>query len=104
GNILYETNIGAGRVNSSKRYYLRCRIEVWTAGQKGESVFRHDYSAKGQNVLVQLPVGTLGDTLGWFPYAVKFQEKHGCRLTCAMGEKLIPLYRDAYPDITFATH
>src|ERR1700692_2252700 len=67
GNILYETKIGAGRINSSKRYYLRCRIDVWTAEQSGEPVFRHDYGAKGQNVLVQLPVGTLGDTLGWFP-------------------------------------
>jgi len=25
-------------------------------------------------------------------------------LTCAMGEKLIPLFREAYPDITFVTH
>jgi autotransporter strand-loop-strand O-heptosyltransferase len=104
GNILYETNIGAGRVNSSKRYYLRCRIEVWTAGHKGESVFRHDFGAKGQNVLVQLPVGTLGDTLGWFPYAVKFQEKHGCRLSCAMAGPLIPLFKDTYPQIRFLTH
>ena len=50
------------------------------------------------------PVGTLGDTLGWFPYAVKFQQTHGCRLTCAMAERLIPLFADAYPDIRFVTH
>src|SRR6185437_797670 len=43
GNILYETDIGAGRVHSSKRYYLRCRIEVWKAGQSAEPLFRHDY-------------------------------------------------------------
>jgi autotransporter strand-loop-strand O-heptosyltransferase len=42
--------------------------------------------------------------MGWFPYAVKFQERHGCRLTCAMSEKLIPLFRDAYPEITFLSH
>ena len=36
--------------------------------------------------------------------AVKFKDAHGCRLTCAMGEKLIPLFRDAYPDIDFVTH
>jgi autotransporter strand-loop-strand O-heptosyltransferase len=55
-------------------------------------------------VLIQFPVGTIGDTLGWFPYAVKFKERHGCRLTCGLGEKLIPLFRHAYPDITFLTH
>ena len=101
GNILFETELKAGRVNSTKRYYVRVRLEVW---QQGESVFVHEYSAADREVLVQFPVGTLGDTVGWFPYAVKFKESHGCRLTCGMAEKLIPLFRDAYPDITFLPH
>jgi len=104
GNILYETDIGAGRINSSKRYYLRCRIEVWSGELKGEPLFRHDYSAKDREVLVQFPVGTLGDTMGWFPYAVKFMEQHGCRLSCAMAEPLIPLFAESYPTIRFLTH
>lgn len=104
GNILYETDISAGRINTTKRYYLRCRIDVWTGESAGEPVFRHDYSAKDREVLVQFPVGTLGDTVGWFPYAVKFQEQHGCRLSCAMAEALIPLFQNAYPDIRFLTH
>src|SRR5580693_4037148 len=53
GNILYQTDIGAGRINSTKRYYLRCRIEVWAGEPTGEPLFRHDYSAKDQDVLVQ---------------------------------------------------
>lgn len=104
GNILYETELAAGRINSTKRYYLRCGIEVWAAAQPADPVLRHEYCAQGQSVLVQFPVGTLGDTLGWFPYAVKFQEQHGCRLSCAMAERLIPLFRDAYPKIHFLTH
>lgn len=104
GNILYETDIAAGHINTSKRYYLRCRIEVWTAGMTGEPGFHHDYNSKGQDVLVQFPVGTIGDTVGWFPYAVKFQEQHDCRLTCAMADKLIPLFQGAYPQIRFVTH
>jgi autotransporter strand-loop-strand O-heptosyltransferase len=103
GNILYETDIGAGRIHSTKRYYLRCRIEVWAAERPGEAVLLHDYSAKGQDVLIQFPVGTLGDTLGWLPYAIKFQEQHGCRLSCSMADRLIPLFRDAYPKIRFLT-
>jgi autotransporter strand-loop-strand O-heptosyltransferase len=101
GNILFETTLKAGRVNSTKRYYVRYRVEIWD----GEtSILSHDYDAAGREVLVNFPVGTLGDTIGWFPYAVKFQEKHRCKLTCAMGEKLIPLFRDAYPQIEFVTH
>jgi len=101
GNILFETELKAGRVNSTKRYFMRGRVEVW---QQGESVLAHDYSAADRDVLVQFPVGTLGDPLGWFPYAVKFKEAHGCKLTCAMGDKIISLLRGAYPDITFLTH
>ena len=101
GNILFETVIGAGRINSSKRYYLRGRIEVWA---EDKPFFQHDYSCEGREVLVQFPVGTLGDTMGWFPYAVKFQALHGCKLTCGMAEWLIPLYKDAYPDIKFVPH
>jgi autotransporter strand-loop-strand O-heptosyltransferase len=102
GNILFETDSTGGTfINSTKRYYLRCAIEVW----QGEShVFCHEYSAIGRDVLIQFPVGTLGDLLGWFPYAVKFKAQHDCRLTCAMSELLIPLFHDAYPDIRFVTH
>ena len=101
GNILYQTELVEGRVNSTKRYYVRFRL---TARQQDRLLFSHDYSAAGREVLIVFPVGTLGDTLGWFPYAVKFYAKHKCRLTCGMSEKLIPLFRNAYPEITFITH
>jgi autotransporter strand-loop-strand O-heptosyltransferase len=105
GNTVYETRIGAGQINSSKRYFVRFRVEVWAEaeGAEEELVFSHDYAAKGREVLVQLPSGTLGDGIGWFPYAVKFQQKHGCRLTCVIADYLIPLFCDAYPDIAFIT-
>jgi autotransporter strand-loop-strand O-heptosyltransferase len=101
GNVLFETEIKGGRINSSKRYYVRIRIDVL---QQDETVLTHEYSCADREVLIQFPVGTLGDTVGWFPYAVKFKQQHGCKLTCGMAEKLIPLFRDAYPDITFLTH
>jgi autotransporter strand-loop-strand O-heptosyltransferase len=101
GNTLFETDSHGSFINSTKRYFVRYGIEVW---QDGNSVLRHDYSAAGRDVLVQFPIGTLGDIVGWFPYAVKFKGKHGCRLTCAMSPLLIPLFRDAYPDIRFVTH
>ena len=80
---------------------MRFRIEV---SEAGASVFTHDFSAAGRPILIQFPVGTLGDLLGWFPYAEKFRQLHGCELTCAMSKLMIPLFRDAYPDIAFVTH
>jgi autotransporter strand-loop-strand O-heptosyltransferase len=101
GNVLFETSKGGVFINSAKRYFVRFRIEAF---KDGASVFVHDYDATGREVLVQFPVGTLGDIMGWFPYAVRFQQDHGCKLTCAMSELLIPLFRDTYPHIEFATH
>ena len=101
GNILFETETKGAFINSAKRWFVRFRIEVWDGA---ESIFVHDYSAEDRDVLIQFPIGTLGDPLGWFPYAVKFREKHRCRLTCALSPLLIPLLRDAYPEITFVGH
>ncbi|MGH7022559.1 MAG: autotransporter strand-loop-strand O-heptosyltransferase [Caulobacteraceae bacterium] len=101
GNILFESKNQGAFVASSKRFFVRFRLEVFD----GEtSVLEHDYDCRGKNVLIQFPVGTLGDTLAWFPYAAKFQEKHGCKLTCAMSELIIPLLKDGYPSISFVTH
>ncbi len=101
GNILFETTIAQGSINSSKRWFVRFGVEVWDGKER---VLHHEYDARGRAVLVQLPVGTLGDTMGWFPYAARFAAVHGCRLACAMSALIIPLFRDAYPDITFLTH
>jgi len=98
GNILYETKIAAGRVSTAKQYFLRTRIEVWN---DDKPVLTQDYDARGHEVLIQFPVGTLGDTVGWLPYAIKFQALHNCRLTCAMAEWLIPLFKDAYAHVSF---
>ncbi len=100
GNIVYETKIGAGRVNSRKHYFIRFRIEV---RRDDELVFSHDYAAEGRDVLVEFAVTSLGDTIGWFPYAARFAALHRCRLTCAISPVLIPLFRDAYPDISFVS-
>ncbi|MHB9837773.1 autotransporter strand-loop-strand O-heptosyltransferase [Paraburkholderia terrae] len=99
-NPLFETQLAAGAVASSKKYYVPFEIEVWS---QGKEVFRHRLDLTDRNVLVHLPVGTLGDTLGWFPYVAKFERQHRCRLTCVMAEALIALFRDAYPSITFVT-
>ncbi len=101
GNILFETTFEQGSFSSTKRYYIRFKIEVW---QQDKQILEHEYNARDREVCIQFPVGTLGDTMGWFPYAVKFQRLHGCKLTCAMAEKLIPLFAKVYPGITFCSH
>ena len=98
GNILFETHLASGLVQSSKRYFVRGRIEVW---RHAERVLHHEYDARQRPVLIRFPVDTLGDPIGWFSYALKFQAAHRCRLACAMNPRLIPLFQVAYPEITF---
>ena len=85
----------ARRCSAAKRWFVRFGIE--RRGRAASTRSAHDYDAAGRDVLIQFPVGTLGDMLAWFPYAVRFAERHGCRLTCAMSGLIIPLLRDAYP-------
>ena len=85
GNILFETELKAGRVNSQQA--LLHPLPARGLAEQDELLISHDYSAADREILIQFPVGTLGDPIGWFPYAVKFQEQHGCKLTCAMGEQ-----------------
>jgi autotransporter strand-loop-strand O-heptosyltransferase len=106
GNILFQSENQGAFVSSSKRFFVRFGVEVWELDAAGTptSVLAHEYDARGRDVLIQFPVGTLGDILAWFPYAARFGELHGCRLTCAMSGLIIPLLRDAYPAIRFVTH
>lgn len=99
-NILFHTtpDFTGGAVLSAKKFFVRFRIEAW----KGEElVFSHEYDPAEREVLICFPVGTLGDTIAWLSYAVRFAEARPCRLTISMAEHLISLFADAYPHINF---
>jgi autotransporter strand-loop-strand O-heptosyltransferase len=106
GNILFQSENQGATVHSAKRWFVRFGIDVWDIDDAGEAtqVLAHEYDAQGQDVLIQFPVGTLGDVLAWFTYAARFGQALRCRLTCAMSGLIIPLLRDAYPEIRFVTH
>ncbi len=109
GNILFESENKGAFVSSTKRWFVRFRVEVWSldqgAGGPARPVLTHDYDATGQEVLIHFPVGTLGDILAWFPYAARFAQAHpGCRVTCALSALIIPLLQDAYPELRLVTH
>jgi len=101
GNTLFESRNKGAVVASSKRFYVRFRVEVFDGE---EQVLKHEYDCKDREVLIQFPVGTLGDTMAWFPYAARFAEVNGCKLTCALSALIAPLLKDQYPHITFVTH
>jgi autotransporter strand-loop-strand O-heptosyltransferase len=89
-----------GTATSAKKYFVPFEIVV---RRGGEEVFRHRMDVKDRKVLIQFPVGTLGDLMGWFPYADKFEKTYGCKLTVSMGAPIIGLVKARYPNIEFLT-
>jgi len=106
GNILFQNDNKGAFIRSSKRFYVRFGIDIWDVDEDGAAtaVFTHEYDVRGRDVLIHFPVGTLGDTMGWFPYAARFAAVTGARVTCALSGLIIPLFKDAYPHIRLVTH
>jgi autotransporter strand-loop-strand O-heptosyltransferase len=107
GHILFESENKGAFVNSAKRWYVRFRVQIWSVDDdktvEPVPVMTHDFDPR--DVLIQFPVGTLGDILAWFPAAARFARRHpNCRVTCALSGLIIPLLRDSYPDLRLVTH
>jgi len=109
-NVIYVSENNGALINSSKRWYVRFRIDVWAIGEENSeepprTVLSHEYALDGREVLIQFPIGTLGDTLGWFSYAERFALKHpNCTVTVALSALIIPLLKNAYPKLRLMSH
>jgi len=101
GNILFESKNQGATISSTKRFFVKFGFEVW---RNDELVFTHEYDAHDKDILIQLPIGTLGDILAWFPYVERFQQTHGGNVTCALSPLLADLLRPAYPTLRLVDH
>ena len=91
GIILYSADTVPGAyVTSVKKFYIRFRLLIHEKGGK-EPIFTHDYDCRDKVVMIQLPVGTLGDSIGWFSYVERFQQKQNIAL---VSWKKVPGIRD----------
>ena len=63
--------------------------------------FHHSFDPKDKEVFVQFPVSTIGDSIGWFSYMERFQQKTQCKLICVMNPAIYVLYEKQYPNIKF---
>jgi len=100
--VLFACDAEEGWVVSSRKYFVKFGIRVWVRGEP-QPVFHHVINLRNRPVLVKFPVGTLGDLIGWFPYAEKFYDKHGCVLECVLGRNLIDIFEKQYPMLTLST-
>ncbi|GBR12109.1 autotransporter strand-loop-strand O-heptosyltransferase [Gluconobacter frateurii] len=106
GNILFDARLKGGMVASTKKFFVPFLIDVWLEKPDGtrEDVLHHELSLEGKPVLVQLPVGTLGDTIAWLPAVLRLARESGAKVTCSVADVILPLVKEANPDITLVGH
>ncbi|MCR5752784.1 MAG: autotransporter strand-loop-strand O-heptosyltransferase [Kiritimatiellae bacterium] len=102
GNMLFSCDADEGWVTSTKKYYVPFRIRVWDRADMSKPVLDHLMDLRGKPVLLKFSAGALGDTIAWFPYAEKFQKKHGCAVECTMSADLVELLAAQYPEMTLS--
>ena len=101
GVILFSADAQPGAmITSVKKFFIRFRLMIYRKGES-EPIFTHDYNAENREIMIQLPVGTIGDSIGWFSYVERFQQKHNCKVFCVMTPWIADIVRNQYPDITF---
>jgi autotransporter strand-loop-strand O-heptosyltransferase len=83
-----------------KKYFVRFCLEIY---KEEEKIFTHLLDLKDKDVLLQFPVGAIGDTVAWFSFVPEFQRRHGCKLTVSMAPRLANLFKAQYPGIRFIT-
>lgn len=101
GLIMHDADCNPGTVVTSvKKYYIRYRFEVTRQGT-GEKVFEHVMDMRDRDVVVQFPVSTIGDSIGWFSYVERFQHKFGCRVKLVVSDFVKELFQKQYPQFEF---
>ena len=76
----------------SKEYYIPWLIKI-----NGKEHSRLEL--EGQRVLISLDSNSLGDTIGWTPYAVEFAKKHKCKVILSTFHN--DWFKLKYPNIEF---
>ena len=102
GALLYSMEVPSGViVESRKKFFVNFALEIYRTDDLEKPIFSHDLDMREKDVLIQLPVGALGDTIAWFSYIERFRTMHGCRIFCTMAKEIAEIFKFQYPEITF---
>lgn len=98
GNIVYSADTEAGAyIASIKKYHINWKLMIYEQDKYDKPIFEHEMDCEGRDVLVPIPEGAIGDTVAWFSYIVKFQEKTKCNLHVVMAPYMRALFEKQYP-------
>ncbi len=86
------------KIQFSKTYFIDYKIEIIDEDTK-QLIFDYNLNYTNERVYIHIDSNALGDTLAWFPYIEKFQQKHQCKIICSTFFNW--LFEDLYPKIEF---
>ena len=97
--VIYESNLRKGMwAKSSRRYLSNYFIEVWDGDKLIFSVSFLDH-IRGKRVFLCFESKSLGDSIAWIPYCLKFKETYGCEVI--VSTFLNNLFKEVYPELHF---
>lgn len=95
GEILHSDTIRNNMwVSCSKKYYIPWQIKI-------NGIIQSELSLENQTVLLSMESKSLGDTLAWVPYSVKFAEKHKCNVVVSTFHNYLFEGHEPYKNIKF---
>ena len=78
GSIAYENIIKANSwVKLNRQYFTAWTAKVW---QDGHLIYKNTLNLTNKRVFIVIDSKSIGDTIAWSGYALKFQEKHNCHV------------------------
>jgi autotransporter strand-loop-strand O-heptosyltransferase len=84
-------------IRLNREYFTKWNTKVW---ENGYLIYDETLDLKDKRVFIALESSSLGDTLAWVPFIREFKDKHGCELV--VSTFMNNLFRESYPDISFA--
>lgn len=103
GLVIDEVTLAADEYYvSPRKLFVRWCVQV-TDANTGERLWQHKFDASGRDVLVRIPVHTLGDTLAWMRGVLDFGEREKCRLHVRVEDYIRPLLEPASPNVRFVS-
>ena len=94
--VMHNSDAEPGTIVSSlKKYFIRYRFEI-TRQDTGEKIYEHTLDLRNKKVIVQFPVHTIGDSIGWFSYIERFQKKNECNVVLVISDFLKNIVEKQY--------
>ncbi len=97
-NVIHNSTITTNMwTKANRQYYTDWRVVV--TNSSGIVVYDEKINLSGKRVYIAFDSQSLGDTIAWFPYVVKFMEKHNCELVVSTHWN--KFFKKTYPKINF---